>query len=369
MRLLVFCLAVLPAFASAMTIAQAKAQPIGTLVTIDNVRLVSDVDLVNSSTYRDCTVDDATGGMTIFGTNAEVDAVLSGVTVGDRFTITGRTDYFNGKFSLLTPYTRSGFQNLNLAVHPIPVRVADMQDGSWLAEALESRLVRLGPATFVSPVNFIGLTNYEVTDGSQVATCRIATVFLEMVNDPMPTGPVYLYGILNQFDQVNPFDGGYQLLPRYRRDIRRIASLNSVIVDNGELFDGDLNSVLSDDGSTLTLFNDPTTLQASVVFAAFIGADLPVGMSMIGKTSVQRPGIAEQHQFKNWSGNQWVTAGGRVATLNDEFWECPRVTGAQWRRNDGRIEGRILWQPINDEDPSQDGWLHSVDQMHLLYDL
>lgn len=368
MRFVVCLLACAPVVASAMTIAQAKAQPIGTLVTIDNVRLVNDVDLVNSTSFRDFTVDDATGGMTVFGANAEIEVLLNGATVGDRFTISGRADYFNGKFSLITPFTRSGFQNLNLPVNPMWLTIADMQDGSPIAEANESKLIRLGPVTFVNPVNFVGLTNYDVTDGNQIATCRIATVFLEMVNDLMPTGAVYLYGVLNQFDQVNPFDGGYQIQPRYRRDVRRLATLNSISVDNGELFDGNLASVASNDGDTLTLFNDPTSLQASVMFVAFIG-DVPTGMTMIGDTSVQRPGIAEQHQFKNWGTNQWVTAGGRVATTSDETWESSRATGGQWRRNDGRIEGRLLWQPINDEDPSQDGWLHSVDQLHLLYDL
>lgn len=28
---------------------------------------------------------------------------------------------------------------------------------------------------------------------------------------------------------------------------------------------------------------------------------------------------------------------------------------------DGQVKVRFHWQPINDEDPSQDGWLHRLD--------
>lgn len=362
-------LAAIPLAGHSITIAEARALAPGSTVTIENVRLISDIDLVNSTSFRDVEVDDATGALTIFGGNAAMDTLLAGVTVGDRFTLTGVTGNFNGKFQIGTPFSAENIQDLNLPIASVRTVATDYQDGSATAEGLESRLVRIGPVSFVDSGNFAGLTNYTLTDGFLNVVSRVSSGLQDLVGDQIPTGPVFAYGIFGQFDSTDPRDGGYQLLLRARMDVRRIATISSISIDQGELFSGDLNSVLASDDDSYSLFSDATSLTAS----AIIETTVPTGatfLSMVGETSVARNGIAETLQFRNWNTNGWITASGRTSTSTDTEWQGGRLaTTNPIVRSDGLVNVRIRWQPINDEDPSQDGWLHTIDAAWVTYEL
>lgn len=351
-----------------ITIAQAKVAPVNTIVTIEGVRLVTDVDLVNNNTLRDAVVDDPSGGLTIFGPNVAMDVLLDGVSVGDKFTLTGVVGTFNGKFQILTPFSKSNILDLNQPVVPINTSAADFQDQSPTAELLESRLVRIFPVQFVESGTFLGLTNYTLTDGSRTVATRVSTTFQDLVNTPIPTGLVMVSGIFSQFDSTEPRDGGYQLLLRTTSDIVRIASPTGITAATGDYFEGDLSSVLSSDDSRYSLFNDIDSLGAS----AMIDGSLPLGattLSMLLETSVGRLGLAEQVKFRNWGNGQWITVSGRVATPVDTEWTTTKLTNAtQFQRLDGMVQALISWQPINDEDPAQDGWLHGIDLIYWLFE-
>ena len=138
----------------------------------------------------------------------------------------------------------------------------------------------------------------------------------------------------------------------------------------GELFDGDLSSVLTSDNVRLQMFNSATSLACEVWFRTDAGIDNGDQLYVYVESRVARPGLAEQVYVWNWDTTTWVIAGGRVAPTSDTAW-YPLFGGVNpglYTSSDGRIYHRMIWQPINDEDPAQDGWLHSIDQTrYFLY--
>ena len=72
-------LAVKAGEASATNVATARALPNNTPVDIDNVVITSLTDSVQSGSTKSIYVQDATGGLTVFGSNAIIDALIAGL--------------------------------------------------------------------------------------------------------------------------------------------------------------------------------------------------------------------------------------------------------------------------------------------------
>ncbi len=221
--------------AKAVTIAAAKALGNGQALTLDDVVIATTIDPINSASNKSFTVQDATGGMTIFGSNANIDAVLAAVALGDKIDIAGTTGSFNGLFQLTAPFTPTLDTAAVGVPAPLATTVADMQNLSAAAEARESVLIKMSNVTFVAPpAMFAGSTNYTVTDGTLTASVRVPTNFSSLIGDPIPTGPVNLIGIGTQFDNTNPAPGvpgnGYQLILLDDSSVQVVPEPNAVLL-------------------------------------------------------------------------------------------------------------------------------------------
>ncbi len=207
------------------TVAAARAAGVGVEVTVGNVVISSATDLIASVNSKNFHIQDATGGITVFGNNANVDSLLALAGEGDSITINAFTGSFNGLFELVLsagPFSLTNDGAVGIP-DPISVAVADFQDFSPTAEGYESMLVKLSGVTFEQSGTFLGLTDYTVTDGSQSALVRIATNDLDLVGATIPCGQIDITGVFNQFDVANLPTGTpgevYQLLPRSIADI------------------------------------------------------------------------------------------------------------------------------------------------------
>ena len=140
---------------------------------------------------------------------------------------------------------------------------------------------------------------------------------------------------------------------------------SSFEVMKGELFEGDLSSVANSDDIRMTLFNDPVDLEACVDYFGVGPIGTPSTLRLKVETSVARPGLGQSISMLNFDNLQWTLVSGAVASLDDTTYEAELTTTANAHTGDtGEVKTRIRWTPINDEDPSQDGWLHSVDYVH-----
>ncbi|MCB0546405.1 MAG: T9SS type A sorting domain-containing protein, partial [Phaeodactylibacter sp.] len=156
---------------------------------------------------------------TIIDSNNDGIGVFSGsetfgyaVQEGDEVSIQGEIDQFNGLIQIL-PSRLELISSGNGLVNPTVVTA--------LGEETESQLVRIENVTLADPGAWSPSGsgfNAEVTDGTNTYTVRIDND-VDLFNLPAPGGTFSVTGIGGQFDSSQPYDGGYQLLPRYMEDI------------------------------------------------------------------------------------------------------------------------------------------------------
>lgn len=137
-------------------------------------------------------------------------------------------------------------------------------------------------------------------------------------------------------------------------------SASAYTVLSGEEFSGDLNSMMVKDGSSLEVFNDATTLVASVQLDATLPGIPTSQVTLALEHSAARPGLQIQVQMRRANGSYQFAAGATEQTSLSTLY-VTRTAVADWVGGAGEVGARISWSPINDEDPSQDGWLHSID--------
>jgi len=207
-----------------MTIAQAKAVGPGKEVRLANVIVSNTIDTIASANSRAIHLQDATGGITVYGTNLDVDTLLGYFGDGDRVKLVGVTGTFNGLFQLQAPFRDP--VNLGYVGVPDPnqhiAHASDFADGSPTAEALESVLVKVPCVTIQPQPGSNGtwqLGNHVATDSTGSFIIRVSTSDMDLIGTPIPTVPVDVVGIFSQYDTAAPYDGGYQLLIRSSADV------------------------------------------------------------------------------------------------------------------------------------------------------
>jgi hypothetical protein len=96
-----------------------------------------------------------------------------------------------------------------------------------LDENTESQLVEIKRLTIVDPSKWTntgsGFT-VQVSNGTTTFDLRISAL-VDIFGTPVPDFAFNLVGLGGQFDSTSPFSEGYQILPRYQADIRRISSV------------------------------------------------------------------------------------------------------------------------------------------------
>ena len=134
------------------------------------------------------------------------------VNEGDEVIVQGQISQFNGLLQIV-PETVELVDADNMLFDPTVV--------TELSEATESQLVTIENVMLVDPNDWTGAGsgfNVDVTDGTNTYTVRI-DADVNLYSMPAPTGTFNVTGLGGQFDNSSPFDGGYQLLPRYVEDI------------------------------------------------------------------------------------------------------------------------------------------------------
>ncbi len=219
---------------TAGTVSAARSLPLPSDATIDDLILTRVVDYTVADTNHVIYGQDATGGVAIIASTANMANFLAGpdtilgnaddAVPGSRIDISGTTVSFNGLFEIgeipfAQNWTYDGFIGIP---SEIDMDIADMQDGSPLAESNEGMLVRLNDISFVQSGMFAGASNYSVTDGTLSTNVRVSTSAMPIVGTQIPVGVVDLVGILSQFDTTDPRNGGYDLLISFPSDIRPV---------------------------------------------------------------------------------------------------------------------------------------------------
>ncbi|MCF7807283.1 MAG: T9SS type A sorting domain-containing protein [Candidatus Marinimicrobia bacterium] len=251
-----------------VTIAEAKTLPLETMVSIEGI--VTSPNFQGS--YTEHSVQDATGGLIVFG---YFDA---GLVVGDSVRLTGELDSYNGKFEIIisdpsdvtvlsSENTLPEFQDLSIA----QILAAP--------EDYESELVRIDSVSITdgSWPTAGNNSNMDITDPSGAATVmRIDKETDVDGQDPM-LGLFELQGIVGQYDNSDPYDSGYQIFPRFYTDFKPIGNPSPLITDVVH----DPAGPTPSDAVTVTanIIDDGSVASASLNYTVDSGVEMVVAMT------------------------------------------------------------------------------------------
>jgi hypothetical protein len=213
------------------TIAELTGLTPGTQATVDLAVIISTTDLIADPDTKCFQIRDNTGAVTIYGSNAQIDAALAGFSVGSLIEITGTTNRRDGLLTLdglldeesgggVSGFAVSGrTSTMPVYYGPLTTLPSSLADWNPAAEALESNLLCLQNVVFDDTGFFAAGADYILSGGPAVV--RIATDQLGLTGVAIPAGPVNITGILIQSDLSNPAGVGinYRLEPRGPEDI------------------------------------------------------------------------------------------------------------------------------------------------------
>jgi DNA/RNA endonuclease YhcR with UshA esterase domain len=141
---------------------------------------------------------------------------------GDRVRAIGTISQFNGLTQITLDSIKVLASNQTLTA-PVVVN-------GPLTEAVESKLVTIAnPVHLVTPSQWsttgTAAFNVDVTDGTNTYQVRIFPT-TNIFGTAAPTGQFVLTGTVSQFDSSNPFDSGYQIIPRRLTDLRNVTGVS-----------------------------------------------------------------------------------------------------------------------------------------------
>lgn len=155
-------------------------------------------------------------------------------------------------------------------------------------------------------------------------------------------------------------------------EIRDLHSEGTFVDSFFDVFYGDLFSVgdnpfeIQGDGAKLEVLCDGTTFITGIDLVGTHPLKEALAQHVQVAMSVARPGLSVAFQKFDRILNDWIQVAGGIAPTIDAFFDV--FYGDANLREFGRATTlRMITAPINDEDPSQDGWLTSVDLARVHY--
>jgi len=197
--------------ANYITIAEARTQDEGASVTVRGI--VTTPNFQTSNTEYG--LQDGTGGIVIFHFSAPYVELV----VGDSVEVTGELDVYNGKTEII-PGSADDITVISQNNDLPDFQVVTVADYVANGEDYESELIKINGVSISEgtwPTG--GSSNLTITDdgGTSTVTMRIDSD-MDIIGNDEPAAPFDVRGIAGQFDSSDPFDSGYQILPRYYTD-------------------------------------------------------------------------------------------------------------------------------------------------------
>ncbi len=178
---------------------------LGDTVTVQGVVFSPNYQTTNNSYY----IYDGTAGTDIF-----MPGPVLLWAMGDELNVTGVVTQFNGMTEIV-PSSASGWiliSSGNPTPEPVVITLAQYKADPELYEGSLVGFVSLNKAAGTWPAS--GSANLSLTDGIDTVVFRIDSD-TDIDGNPEPAWPVDVLGIGSQFDNSAPYNGGYQIFPRF----------------------------------------------------------------------------------------------------------------------------------------------------------
>lgn len=133
-------------------------------------------------------------------------------------------------------------------------------------------------------------------------------------------------------------------------------------VMQGEELNGNLTKVCDSDNQYFDFLSAETQV-TEVRFRAGGGADHPQYLYTYFEAQSARSGLSQQLHLFNYNTGQWDLKDGRSAPIADlPIQITESINADNYIDSTGTMSVKVKTLPINDEDPSQDGWVLRVDR-------
>jgi hypothetical protein len=226
--------------ATVATVAQLRpVDATGTATELGKLYEVSGI--VNSPNFRPTGLEfdiiDAGAGVIVY--NAAKTFKYT-VKEGDKLTVRGTVTQFNGLIQLAADTVFKTGAGV----------VSNAGIVTKLNESTEALIVKVKNVTLVDAAKWttgVGTGGFtvDVTDGTNTFSVRIDKD-IDLYNQPAPTGKLNFTGVGYQFDNAAPFLDGYQLYPRYAKDVEKVvATLDPSIAPAVSVFPNPMSSELT----------------------------------------------------------------------------------------------------------------------------
>lgn len=212
---------------------------------------------------------DATAGINVYAFEAPQDLMP-----GEEWLITGEIMFYNG-LTEISPLSVNDYEYVGNPGMPQPFQLVRNQP---VSESLEGLLLAVGDPGLVqwvtvstSPSFAGGGYNFDVWNGQTVVPVRVNESTGIDVSGITVGTRLFLKGIGGQYDSTEPYDSGYQLLPRYQTDL----TVFNPSVDNFFHLDVTGNPFAPDLGETMTIeYGGPQGVRFNLTLFDRAGRDL-----------------------------------------------------------------------------------------------
>lgn len=159
---------------------------------------------------------------------------------------------------------------------------------------------------------------------------------------------------------VNLFVDNFVASPRIHIEPSRFD-----VIEGFPLFGG-LAALVRPDDICLGIMPDSESLAAAVIISGDSPVGQPAEMTFTLDSIIARRGIIQEIHLRNFQMNNWVPFNGRLMPGGEMVHSTIVVNNAvgNFIGLNGRVEARVRWHPLNDEDPATDGWVHCIDFAH-----
>ena len=129
---------------------------------------------------------------------------------------------------------------------------------------------------------------------------------------------------------------------------------------SGSTFSGNLSSISAIDDQRYRFFDDDVTLVGEVVVTGTSPLATPSSVKFVLVCSAGRSGLAVSIDLFNYTTNGFVNFAGAESFASDTKFELSTSSASYVKATTREMKARATWAPVNDEDPSQDGWLQLI---------
>ncbi len=256
--------------ATPITIAEAKSDTLGAIVTIEGI--VTSANFGTPGGMTEHTVQDPTAAMVIFSYSFD-----AGLAVGDAISVTGELDSYNGKFEIVPASPTDIIIQSSGNVLP-DFQVVTLADIIAAGEDYESELVQIDSVTIVSGTwpESGNNANLDISDPTGTIMPMRIDKETDVDENEALLGYFKLQGIVGQYDSSDPYDEGYQVFPRFYTDFTQIGDPTPQISNITQ----DPASPIPTDDVTIsaTIIDNGSVASASIIYTVNSGTESVIAM-------------------------------------------------------------------------------------------